>query len=191
LKSQDHPLGAKIVDAAFVAMKRKIETEGAPNLVALHYARDAWRVRTVVLVPSFAFTLSLLEKRAPLGAKARRAGWVGCNILLRNVPPDARVFVVHEGEVLSKSAVRTAYRRLRPLRNLCQEKRGWTLDVLNMLRELDRKEFELAAVYAFDRRLSKLHPQNRHVRPKIRQQLQILRNLGFVKFLGGGHYRLL
>jgi len=28
------------------------------------------------------------------------------------------------------------------------------------------------------------------VRDKIRQQLQILRDLGFVEFLGGGDYRL-
>ncbi|MBI5242579.1 MAG: hypothetical protein HY922_02705 [Elusimicrobia bacterium] len=39
-------------------------------------------------------------------------------------------------------------------------------------------------------RLSELHPNNRHVRPKIRQQLQVLRDLGFVAFLGRGRYRL-
>jgi type II restriction enzyme len=34
-----------------------------------------------------------------------------------------------------------------------------------------------------------LHPDNRHVRDKIRQQLQVLRNLGLVEFLGRGRYR--
>ncbi|HEV2493712.1 MAG TPA: hypothetical protein VG204_11665 [Terriglobia bacterium] len=34
------------------------------------------------------------------------------------------------------------------------------------------------------------HAQNRHVRDKIRQQLQVLRDLGFVVFLGRGQYRL-
>jgi hypothetical protein len=34
--------------------------------------------------------------------------------------------------------------------------------------------------------LEDLDPANRHVRDKIRQQLQVLRNLGFVEFLGGG-----
>jgi type II restriction enzyme len=33
------------------------------------------------------------------------------------------------------------------------------------------------------------HPDNRHVPDKIRQQLQVLRDLGFVEFLGGGRYR--
>jgi hypothetical protein len=27
------------------------------------------------------------------------------------------------------------------------------------------------------------------VRPKIRQQLQVLRDMGFLEFLGGGRYR--
>jgi len=32
--------------------------------------------------------------------------------------------------------------------------------------------------------------ENSHIRDKIRQQLQELRKLGFVEFLGGGRYRL-
>src|SRR5689334_18268555 len=39
--------------------------------------------------------------------------------------------------------------------------------------------------------LAKLHPDNRHVRDKIRQQLQVLRGLGLLEFLGAGSYRLL
>jgi hypothetical protein len=37
--------------------------------------------------------------------------------------------------------------------------------------------------------LEKLHPDNRHVRDKTRQQLQVLRDLGFVGFLGRGRSR--
>lgn len=33
------------------------------------------------------------------------------------------------------------------------------------------------------------YPANRHVRPKLRQQLQCLRDLGLIEFLGGGTYR--
>jgi len=43
-------------------------------------------------------------------------------------------------------------------------------------------------VYAYAAQLQELHPANRHVRDKIRQQLQVLRDLGFVEFLGGGRY---
>jgi type II restriction enzyme len=87
--------------------------------------------------------------------------------------------------------VRRAYRRLRPLENLKAETRGWTLDVLSIVRSLNKPEFLLYDVYARAVELSKLHPANRHVRDKIRQQLQVLRDLGLLAFLGSGEYRLL
>jgi type II restriction enzyme len=68
---------------------------------------------------------------------------------------------------------------------------GWTLDVLNAVRALGRREFTLAEVYAREAELERMHPQNRFVRPKIRQQSQILRDLGFVEFLGRGVYRVM
>jgi type II restriction enzyme len=49
----------------------------------------------------------------------------------------------------------------------------------------------LQDVYAFTAQLQTLHPDNRHVPDKIRQQLQVLRDLGLVEFLGGGRYRSL
>jgi type II restriction enzyme len=61
--------------------------------------------------------------------------------------------------------------------------------VLNVVRALDKKEFVLQDVYAFAAHLQDLHPDNRHVLDKIRQQLQVLRDLGFVEFLGRGRYR--
>ena len=56
-------------------------------------------------------------------------------------------------------------------------------------RALNKNEFALQDVYAFAAHLEKLHPDNRHVPDKIRQQLQVLRDLGFVEFLGRGRYR--
>jgi type II restriction enzyme len=44
--------------------------------------------------------------------------------------------------------------------------------------------------YAYTDALAKLHPNNAHVRDKIRQQLQVLRDLGLLTFLGSGSYRL-
>jgi type II restriction enzyme len=72
----------------------------------------------------------------------------------------------------------------------CQDGQLRTLtDVLNVVRALNKNKFVLQDVYAFAAHLAKLHPANRHVRDKIRQQLQVLRDLGFVEFLGAGQYR--
>jgi type II restriction enzyme len=35
-------------------------------------------------------------------------------------------------------------------------------------------------IYAFENELAALHPGNRHIRDKIRQQLQVLRDTGFL-----------
>ncbi len=190
LKSKSTPLGSKIVDAAYSEMKRAILEDRTPNLFVLHYDLDTWAVRTVLLVPHFAFALSAVERRKPLASTARRAGWVGCNILLEKIPVHARIPVVSEGSPHTPREVRSSYDRLRPLEKLRVEKRGWTLDVLQVVQSLGKLEFTLADVYAHTNALAKLHPNNAHVRDKIRQQLQVLRDLGLLKFLGDGSYRL-
>ncbi len=71
------------------------------------------------------------------------------------------------------------------------QKRGWTVDVLQVVQSLNKREFELSDVYAQAGALAKLHPQNAHIHDKIRQQLQVLRDLNRLEFLGRGRYRLL
>lgn len=172
-------------------MRRAIEEKRTPNLFVLHYGLQEWTVRNVIVIPHFVFSLSAVECRAPLAPTARRAGWVGCNIVLANLPADAKIPIVKDGAVKNPADVRLQYAKLRPLEKLSVETRGWTLDVLNAVRSLHRSEFSLADAYMLEPELATLHPRNRHVRDKIRQQLQILRNLGLLEFLGGGNYRLL
>ena len=120
---------------------------------------------------------------------ARRAGWVGCNIVLDYVPPEGRIPVINGGNVISKSMVRRHFEQVQPLSNLTTKMRGWTLDVLTVLRTLEKKKFALDEAYSFERVLSQMHPENRHVRAKIRQQLQVLRDLGYLEFVRRGVYR--
>jgi type II restriction enzyme len=190
LKAQSHSFGGKIVDAAYATMLEKIRQDQTPNLIALHYELAGWKVRNAFLVPHFAFSISAIEKRPPLASTARRAGWIGCNILLTEIPPDARIALIVNGEPENPNSARKQYARVRPLSKLRPEMRGWTLDVLNLLRSLHKQTFTLADAYSLESHLASLHPANRHIRPKIRQQLQILRDLGLLRFLGHGHYTL-
>ena len=64
------------------------------------------------------------------------------------------------------------------------------MDVLNIVRRLGKTEFTNQDIYAFERELEHLHPGNRHVRDKIRQQLQVLRDTGFLEHIGHGEWRL-
>ena len=132
LKSQRHRFTTRINDAAYDKMREAILEGMTPNILALHYDPTSWTVQNLILVPNFAFSLSCLEKRKALRSSAERAGWVGCNILLVNIPRDARIPVVIDGQPASPASVRQQYGRLRPLEKLKAEARGWTLDVLNV-----------------------------------------------------------
>jgi len=113
-------------------MRRAIEENRTPHLLALHYDPVAWCVRNLILIPSFALTISCLEKRRPLAPTARRKGWIGCNILLFNIPADARIALISDGSEFRPVVVRRQFSRLQPLETLGHDKRGWTLDVLKV-----------------------------------------------------------
>jgi type II restriction enzyme len=66
---------------------------------------------------------------------------------------------------------------------------GWTADVWEVVCGLSRT-FELDEVYEQgEPQLKKLHRNNKHIKAKIRQQLQKLRDLGLIKFVRPGVYR--
>jgi type II restriction enzyme len=190
LKSKSSRFGTRVQDGAYQAMKQSMLSDRTPNLFLLHYKLPELRVQNVLLIPHFVFTVSILEKRKPLSSTARRAGWIGCNFLLDRIPSDARIAIVEDGKPSPASFVRRVYNRLRPLEKLHADKRGWTLDVLNVVRSLNKTEFGLSEMYEHADELAKLHPNNAHIRDKIRQQLQVLRDLDLLDFLGDGLYQL-
>ena len=179
----------KVPDAGYDAMVAAIRSDRAPNLFVLQYS-SSWLVENLLLIPRAFFTESVIEKRKPLGPKARRAGWVGCNILLSEIPIDGKIEMVSAGCPLSERLVRDEFSRVRKLADLPPQLRGWTVDVLNAIRRLGTVNFSLKQLYAFDQELQALHPKNQNVRPKIRQQLQVLRDLGLIEFSGPGNYTL-
>jgi type II restriction enzyme len=179
-----------VPDAAYSKMIEAIESGGAPNLLLLHYAADAWVVLGLLLVPHFFLHAGAIRKRNALSKGARRAGWVGCDILLGELPEEGRIPMVVDGVPAAPSLVRRRFRRLRGLEDLAPDQRGWSLDVLTAVRGLGKTEFPLSDVYAAAEELGRRHPRNRHVREKIRQQLQVLRDLGVLEFLDRGRYRL-
>jgi type II restriction enzyme len=190
LKGQQSRLGNRINDGAFEAMKEAIENDATPNFYFMQYDLATWSVRNLLLIPSFAFPLSAIIKRKPLSATARRAGWVGCNFALNLIPADARIAVVAENQVVPTSEVRDKFRRVKPLAEIKAKERGWTLDVLRVVQSLGKKQFTNDDVYAFEKQLQQLHPDNRHVIPKIRQQLQVLRDRGFLTHVEKGVWGL-
>ena len=191
LKAKHGTFGTKVVDGEYRTMLRRLSSSEVPNLFALNYDQTQGRVKNLFVIPSHFFVPEIIERRKPLTRTARRAGWTGCNILFSRIPHAGRVSLVSEGRPLSKPTVLVAWQRTLFLREQKKvEARGWTLDVMRCVEQLNMLEFNLADIYGYEDRLSKLHAHNRHVRAKIRQQLQVLRDAGYLEFMGHGRYRV-
>ena len=63
------------------------------------------------------------------------------------------------------------------------------MDVLSCIERIHEKDFTLNQVYNFENELKLKHPTNNFIKDKIRQQLQYLRDKGFIEFVSPGHYR--
>ena len=72
---------------------------------------------------------------------------------------------------------------------------GWTDDVVDVLRFAGMESgdvFTLSRIYEAEGILKKLHPNNNHIKAKIRQQLQILQEFGYLEFIDNkGHYKVI
>ncbi len=191
LKSKQSSIGTKILDGAYRTMLERLISSNNPNLFLLNYDLLNFSVRNFLVIPKHFFVPEIIERRNPLASTARRAGWIGCNILLDSIPQSGKIFFVRNRQVELKEKVLTEWKKTLFLR---EEKevsaKGWLLDIMRSIEKLDKPEFTLNDVYAFEYELGKLHPENKHIKDKIRQQLQILRDKGYLEFLERGRYQI-
>jgi hypothetical protein len=190
LKSQKGKFGAKVADGAYKTKSERLVASNNPNLLLMNYDLKSLAVVNLFIVPKHFFVQDIIERRKPLKATARRAGWIGSNILLGKVTEIGKIHIVQNGVVRSKDVVLEEWQKTLFLRSESLEERGRLLDVMKCVESLGKQEFTLDEVYAFDRHLGDLYPGNQNVRPKIRQQLQYLRDRGFIEFISRGNYRL-
>jgi type II restriction enzyme len=190
LKSQKGKFGAKAADGAYKTKCERLAASNNPNLLLMNYDLKTLAVVNLLIVPKHFFVRDIIEERKPLAATARRAGWIGSNILLSRVPESGKIHIVQNGIVRPKEAVLHEWQKMLFLRSESPKTRGWLLDVIKCVESLGKREFTLDEVYAFERQLGDLYPGNQNVKPKIRQQLQYLRDRGFIDFVSRGNYRL-
>ena len=188
LKSKNGNLGKKIADGAYSTMIERITSDSNPDLFLLQYS-ESLSVTELLLIPRFFFVPDIIEKRKPLAATARRHGWIGCNILFGEIPQQGKISVIQNSRILDRQNVIQNYDRIKQLRTKSIDSRGWLLDVLSCINDIQKTEFSLSDVYGYVEVLQKKHINNNNVEAKIRQQLQFLRDKGFIEFLGKGQYR--
>jgi hypothetical protein len=73
-----------------------------------------------------------------------------------------------------------------------EQKISWKEAVLEYIKEIPQTMFTLPDIYKFEPELKKQFPSNIHIQPKIRQQIQFLRDDGYIEFVDNrGTYRKL
>lgn len=143
------------------------------------------------MIPKHFFVPDIIEKRKPLAQTARRAGWVGCNIVIDKIPEQGRISIISSGNITNINSILNKVNQSNKLETKNMNSRGWIMDVLNCVNKISTQLFTLEDMYVFECELQSKHPENYNVKPKIRQQLQLLRDKGFIEFLGNGKYRKL
>lgn len=187
LKSKKGKLSTIINDGAYESMIKRITSDTNPNFFFLTYDKNT--VNNFLVIPKQFFTPEIIIKRKPLSITAKRAGWVGCNIDISKVPESGRIFIVENSKIIEQEKVQIKLKSTDFLRSKSLEARGWILDILNCVEEIKKQSFTLDELYAFENKLKIKYPNNNHIKDKIRQQLQFLRDKGLIEFNGRGNYK--
>lgn len=109
--------------------------------------------------------------------------------LYEKIPEQGKLPIIRDGKEADVAEVLRWYDKVKTLQTDNVNLRGWLLDVLNCVNEISSDVFKLQDVYKFAEQLSKNHLDNHNIEAKIRQQLQLLRDRGFIEFIGRGVYR--
>lgn len=188
-KSKNGAFGNKIADGAYGTFIQRISSNDNPDFFLMSYSLEKMRVEDMFFVPKYFFVPEIVEKRKPLAETAKRAGWIGCNILLDKIPAQGRIAIVKNGVALDKEHVLSQVKWSQKVKTQNMEARGWLMDILHCVNAINSTFFTIDMVYAFEEELILKHPDNHNIRAKIRQQLQQLRNRDIILFLGNGQYQ--
>jgi len=191
LKSKKDSMGKKIVDGAYTTMIERLQSNSNPNFFFLNYDKKTYDVKNFVVIPKHFFIPAIIEKRKPLSSTARRAGWVGCNILLSSIPKSGKIFYVKNNDIQSKDKIIEEWSRISFLKDSSNlQAKGWLLDIMKLIDKLEAGIFSLNQLYSFEEYLKTRYPNNNNIRAKIRQQLQILRDKNYLEFSSRGKYKI-
>lgn len=188
LKSINGRIGSKITDGAYQTFINRIQSSSNPNFLFMSYSMTQMTVQHLCFVPKFFFVPEMVEKRKALGDHAKRAGWIGCNILFDHIPSQGKINIVHNGNIIDPNVVKQQVESAIKIRMDNLTARGWLLDVLDCVNRIKNDVFTLQEVYQYEKILAKKYRNNQNIKAKIRQQLQVLRDKEMIKFCGNGLY---
>ena len=189
LKSLSKKIGKKLIGSEYYTFLKALENKSVPNFLIMEYMieNNSFISKEIVFVPKVFITEDIIEKRKPLSETAKRAGWTGYNLLFESIPSYGKIYIVKNSNLESKDQILNKSHKILNLYDLDLKKVKWKIEILKILDTLD-SVFTLQEIYEKEAELHTLFPKNNHIKDKIRQQLQFLRDDGIIKFYGNGKY---
>lgn len=167
---------------------KKLEDNSLPNLLYLNYGPN-YEVKNLIVIPKYYFSKSSIIARKPLASTARRSGWVGSYINIKHLPSSGKILIIRNSKFIDKKLVLYKYNKTLFLSGMQEKSKGWILEIMKCIDKLDLNEFTLNCLYDYEDELKNIYPNNNNIDAKIRQELQILRDMNYVESLGNGIYR--
>lgn len=191
LKSkQGKSFGKTVMDGKYQTMIERISSNVNPNFYFLNYDKTNFEVINFCAVPNYFFTPEIIIPRK--NGIPNRPDYIMCHIDISAIPSSGKIFYVKDKEVVVKTKVIDDWHKtlfLKESKNI--QAKGWLLDILKCIEKINKNIFSLSDLYFFENYLKIKHPENNNIQAKIRQQLQVLRDKGFLKFTNKGKYEVL
>lgn len=178
--------GGKVPDGAYNTMISRIQADNNPNFFFLAYKKADYSVQQLILVPKHFVTVDMIvPRKRPLQG---RPNYLMCDMNISSLPESGKIHLIDRAQVIDPETVCKQWKANLFLRQQKSEKKGWLLAMMRCIDKLPEK-FSLAQMYEFETQLKLQFPENNHIKDKIRQQLQILRDQNVIEFSGRGQYR--
>lgn len=187
LKSKNQKnIGNTVPDGSYRTMLERIQSDTNPNFFFLAYNKADYSIHQLMLAPKHFITPEMIIPRAQ-GIK-NRPHYIMCSINLAPLPESGKIFLIDKSQIIQPEIVLKQWQSNLFLRYEKSKHKGWLLAVMKCIDKLP-ENFALSQLYEFENQLAIQFPENNHIKDKIRQQLQILRDRNIIEFTGRGHYR--
>ncbi len=162
------------------------------HLFVLKYAED-YTIKNFLVVPKYFFIPEIIQKRNTSKVKQKNWTirlWTGWNILFDKIPESWKIHYIKDGAYKTRTEVLEEWKKIKFLEKTETKSKGWIFDTMICIEKLNKKEFTLQDIYWFENELKLKHPENNNIKPKLRQQLQFLRDKWYLEFVSSGEYRI-
>jgi len=163
----------------------KTMLENPMHLFVLKYSED-YTIKNFLVVPKYFFIPEIIQKRNTSKVKQKNWKirlWTWWNILFDKIPESWKIHYIKDWTYKTRTEILEEWERVKFLEKTKEKSKWWIFDVMICIEKLWKKVFHRKELNIFYDELKLKYPNNNNVDAKVRQQLQFLRDRGYLEFI--------